>query len=506
MDMSRPENRSQWLELASRLNHEVGPFIGGRRVDSRSHETYTKFDPATGSARAELAVGGADDVDAAVSSARAAFEDGRWSGLSVHRRSEILHRLADLIAANTDELALCETVDVGKPIGDAVNVDLGMVPALIRRDSASADKVCGRVYPSDPRSLCLTRREPHGVVAGIVGWNFPLALAVVKVVPALAAGNTMVLKPSELSPLSALRLGELALEAGVPEGVLNVVPGLGETVGAALAGHMDVDMLSFTGSSATGRKLMVSAGTSNMKKLVLECGGKSPSIVFDDFPDLDAVAEAVAGSVFWNQGQVCTAGTRLLVQEGVHDQLVERVAARAAAMRPGDPLDPATALGPLVSRPQLDKVMGYIDAGVRDGVEPLVGGGLALQESGGYFVEATVFDGVESGMKIAQEEIFGPVLSVIPFADTTDAARIANDTIYGLSATVWTRDLSRGHHMIKQVRAASISIRATASPSEGAPIYGLPSEPHRQSGLGVEGGVEGIMAFTELRSAQIFIE
>jgi acyl-CoA reductase-like NAD-dependent aldehyde dehydrogenase len=269
---------------------------------------------------------------------------------------------------------------------------------------------------------------------------------------------------------------------------------------------MDVDMLSFTGSSATGKQLMISAGRSNMKKLVLECGGKSPSIVFDDCPDLDDVAGAVAGSVFWNQGQVCTAGTRLLVQSSVHDELVARVAAQAAEMTPGDPLDPETALGPIVNQPQLDKVLRYIDAGVADGVDPLVGGQRTLNDTGGYFVEATVFDNVDSRMRIAQEEIFGPVLSVIPFADTDEAVRLANDTIYGLSATVWTRDLSRAHHMIKNVRSASISVKATTTPSEGAPIYGLPCEPHGQSGLGVEGGVEGIMAFTELRSAQIFIE
>jgi acyl-CoA reductase-like NAD-dependent aldehyde dehydrogenase len=269
---------------------------------------------------------------------------------------------------------------------------------------------------------------------------------------------------------------------------------------------MDVDMLSFTGSSATGKQLMISAGRSNMKKLVLECGGKSPSIVFDDSPDLDEVAGAVAGSVFWNQGQVCTAGTRLLVQEGIRDALVERVAAQAAEMEPGDPLDPETALGPIVNKPQLDKVMGYIESGIADGVDPVVGGRRTLTDTGGYFVEATVFDGVDSRMKIAQEEIFGPVLSVIPFSDTDEAIRIANDTIYGLAATVWTRDLSRAHHMIKHVRSGSIGVRATTSPSEGAPVYGLPCEPHRQSGMGVEGGLEGIMAFTELRSAQIFIE
>ncbi len=504
--MTPLKTQQDWLAAAKNLDLQVRPFINGRLVDSRSDKTFTKYNPADGTVLAEFGEGSVEDVNAAVAAAGQAFADGRWSNLPVTRRQEILLKLADLIAANAEELALCDSLEVGKPIGHALNVDLPLSQLTLRHDAQAAGRLLGEVYPTDSRSLSLTMRVPRGVVAGIVGWNFPLALALVKVAPALVTGNCMVLKPSELSSLSALRLARLALEAGVPEGVLNVVPGVGSIVGEALARHMDVNMLSFTGSTATGQRLMVAAGQSNMKKLLLECGGKSPNIVFDDCPDLETVAGAVVGKMYFNQGQVCTAGTRLLVQENIRPRLLELILARSAGMTPGHPLDPATGFGPLVSRPQMDKVLGYIQAGREAGAELLLGGRQVLADSGGYYVEPTVYAGVHSRMKIAQEEIFGPVLSVINFRDTDEAIQIANDTIYGLSATVWTRDLTRAYKLIRGIRGSMINVRATATPSPGAAFGALPTEPHNQSGHGIEGGLDGLKEFTYLRTAEIFVD
>jgi acyl-CoA reductase-like NAD-dependent aldehyde dehydrogenase len=504
--MSIVKTKQDWLAAAKKLDLQVRPFVNGQFIDSRSKNIFKKYNPANGALLAEFAEGSVDDVNAAVQAAREAFADGRWSNLPVTRRQESLLKLADLIHANAEDLALRDALEVGKPISDALQVDLPLSQLTLRHDAKAADKLLGEVYPTDSRSLALTMRVPRGVVAGIVGWNFPLALALVKVGPALATGNCMVLKPSELSSLSALRLAQLAIEAGIPEGVLNVVPGTGPVVGDALARHMDVNMLSFTGSTATGKRLMVAAGQSNMKKLLLECGGKSPNIVFDDCPDLEVVADAVVGKMYFNQGQVCTAGTRLLVQEGIKQALLDLVMARSARLRPAHPLDPAANFGALISYPQMEKVLSYIQSGREAGAEIVLGGNQVLQETGGYYIEPTICDRVQSQMKIAQEEIFGPVLSIISFRDTEEAIRIANDTMYGLSATVWTRDLTRAYQMIRGIRGSMITVRATAAPSAGSAFGALPTEPHNQSGHGVEGGLEGLKEFTYLRTAEIFID
>jgi acyl-CoA reductase-like NAD-dependent aldehyde dehydrogenase len=343
-------------------------------------------------------------------------------------------------------------------------------------------------------------------VAGIVGWNFPLVLAVMKLAPALATGNCLVLKPSELSSLSTLKLAQLTLQAGVPEGVFNVVPGTGAAVGDALARHPDVDMLTFTGSTSTGRRLLSALGDSTMKPVLLECGGKSPNIVLDDCPDLDAVADAVVARMYWNQGQVCTAGTRLLAHAPIKDALLERIRARAAALVPGDPLDPATSCGPLISEPQLQKVLGYIEDGKAGGAQVVLGGKRTLEGSGGYFVETTIFDDVRPDMRIAREEIFGPVLSVMTFKDTDEAIHIANSTVYGLSATVWTQSMHRVQKMMKGLRAGEIDIKATARPSAGPPLGALAIEPHKQSGIGIEGGIEGLQSYTAVRTVKIFVD
>jgi 4-guanidinobutyraldehyde dehydrogenase/NAD-dependent aldehyde dehydrogenase len=496
-----------WVDAAGhKVALDVRPFIDGRRVGSASSESWTKHSPSDGRPLMEFAVGSAADVDRAVSSGRAAFEDGRWCELPVAQRCAILLKLADFVDRDAKTLAAIETLEVGKPIRDAQNIDLALAGSVLRYNAVNADKAVGTVVPADSRSLCQTTRSPRGVVGAIVGWNFPLVLAILKAAPALATGNSLVLKPSELSSLSALRLAELALEAGVPEGVFNVVPGIGKTVGDALARHRDLDMLSFTGSSATGRQLMVSAGQSSMKPLLLECGGKSPNIVFDDCPDLDAVADAVTARMYWNQGQVCTAGSRLLVQESVKAPLLARIRKRAQALVPGNPFDPATTCGPLISAPQMSKVLGYIQSGIEQGGKLILGGHATLAHTGGYFVETTIFDEVRPQMRIGQEEIFGPVLAVMTFADAEHACQLANSTSYGLSATVWTRSLAHIHLMMKKLRAGDIDIKATARPSAGTMLATLPMEPHKQSGIGVEGGIEGLQSYTILRSVRIFTD
>ena len=484
----------------------VRPFIDGNFVDSSSSELWTKHSPSNGQPLMQFATGSAADVDRAVSAGRTAFEDGRWSDLPVAQRCEVLLKLASLVEREAKALAAMETLEVGKPIRDAENIDLALAASVLRYNAVNADKAVGVVVPVDSRSICQTTRSARGVVGAIVGWNFPLVLAALKAGPALATGNSLVLKPSELSSLSSLRLAELALEAGVPAGVFNVVTGTGKVVGDALARHNDLDMLSFTGSSATGRQLLVSAGQSSMKPLLLECGGKSPNIVFDDCPDLDAVADAVTARMYWNQGQVCTAGSRLLVQASIKDALLEKIQQRARTLVPGDPFDPATTCGPLISAPQMSKVLDYIQSGVDQGGNLVLGGRRLLPETGGYFIETTIFDDVQPTMRIGQEEIFGPVLAVMTFEDTAEACRLANSTSYGLSATVWTRSISRIHLVMKKLRAGEIDIKATARPSAGPALATMPLEPHKQSGIGIEGGLEGLQSYTILRSIKIFTD
>lgn len=488
------------------ISLRVQPFINGRLVESCSSKLWSKHAPRDGKLLMEFAEGSPEDVDAAVRSARAAFSDGRWSGLPPVQRRALLLKLADQVDARAKELAYLDTLEVGKPIRDAQKIDLVLASMVLRFAAESAEKVFGVTAPADARSLAFTTRAPRGVVGGIVGWNFPLVLAAMKLGPALATGNCLVLKPSELSSLSTLRLAELAMEAGIPEGVFNVVPGIGSTVGDSIARHDDIDMLTFTGSTSTGRKVMAAVGESTMKPLLLECGGKSANIVFDDCPDLDAVAAGVTARMYWNQGQVCTAGSRLLVHQSIKDALLERIRALAAALVPGDPFDATTSCGPLISEPQLRKVLGYIEDGVSAGARCVLGGHRTLEDSGGYFVETTIFDHVRPDMRIAREEIFGPVLSIMTFKDEEEACRIANSTPYGLSATVWTRDVTRMHKMVRGLRVGEIDIKATGNASAGPAFGALPLEPHKQSGIGREGGIEGLYSYTILRMVKIFTD
>ena len=402
-----------WNESAAAVSWNIQPFINGRYRASSSSEFFDNVNPATETTLCRVPIGNAADIDEAVRVARQRFSDGCWSELPPARRAEILFKLADLIVQHKVELALLDTLEMGKPILAALYDAETFAPSLLRSWAGFADKLLGATAPLSSETLSFNIYEPRGVVGAITPWNFPSVNAVYKFGPALAAGNTMVLKPSELAASSALRLAELALEAGVPEGVLNVVPGLGPTVGAALALHPDVNMLTFTGSTATGRKIMELSGRSNGKPLLLECGGKSPQVVFSDVNDLDAVADAVVQDVLWNQGQVCTAQTRLIVQQEIAETLLDKVVSRASKHQPGDPLNESTSFGPLASPTQRNRVKAYIEQGLKAGAQAVLKG--TIRETGGCYVSPTIFDRVEPTMSIAREEIFGPVLCVQRF-------------------------------------------------------------------------------------------
>ncbi len=486
----------KWQEAARTIRWNVQPFIGGHYRGSTSTESFDNINPATEVTLCRIPVGNAADVDEAVRVARQSFESGSWSQLPPVRRAQILLKLADLIVDKKAELALLDCLEMGKPIQAALFDAEHFAPMRLRSWAGFADKLLGVSAPLSPGTLSINTYEPRGVVGAITPWNFPSVNAVFKFGPALAAGNSVVLKPSELSPSSALKLAELALEAGVPEGVLNVVPGLGPTVGAALARHPDVNLLSFTGSTATGRKIMELSGQSNGKPLLLECGGKSPQIVFEDVDNLDAVADATVKSVLWNQGQVCSARTRLIAHENIKGALLDKVVSRARKYAPGDPLDEKTTFGPLASPAQRDRVKAYIEQGLKAGAQAVLRG--PIQETGGCYVSPTIFDRVDSTMSIVREEIFGPVLCVQSFKTEDEAVALANGTDYGLEATVWTRDMGRGKRLAHSVKAGEVYIRTSG---EEGPDSGcvLSREPQKASGFGSESGLRGLQSYSTLK-------
>lgn len=489
-----------WKQSAAALQWNIRPFIDGRYRPSASSEFFDNVNPATESSLCQAPVGAAADVDQAVSVARERYDSGCWSEQPPQRRAEVLLKLADLIVQHKAELALLDSLEMGKPIQAALIDAEKFAPALLRSCAGFADKLLGAAAPFTSGALSINVYEPRGVVGAITPWNFPSVNAVIKFAPALAAGNSVVLKPSELASSSALKLAELALEAGLPEGVLNIVPGQGSTVGMALALHPDVDLLSFTGSTATGRKIMELSGRSNGKPLLLECGGKSPQVVFSDVDDLDGVADATVQSVVWNQGQVCSAHTRLIVHEQIRSRLLDKVITRASQYQPGDPLDEVTNFGPLASPVQRDRVKGYIEQGIEAGAEAVLRGN--VQEKGGCYVSPTIFDNVKDTMSIVREEIFGPVLCVQCFRTEEEAIALANGTGYGLAATVWTRDMGRGKRMAHAIRAGGISIRTSGKEGPESGCL-LSHEPQKASGFGSELGLRGLQSYSTLKSVRL---
>ncbi len=497
MNTAAPE----WHARADALQIDGRAVIDGQRIEARDGRQFDKHSPVDGRRLAAVARGQAADVDAAVKAARAAFDDGRWSAKPPAARKKILQRFADKILAARDELALLETLDMGKPIQYSLSVDVPATARTIAWYAEAIDKVYDEIAPTGANALALITREPMGVIGVIVPWNYPMIMAAWKLGPALATGNSIVLKPSEKSPFTALRLAELAIEAGVPPGVFNVVPGYGQEAGEALALHMEVDAIGFTGSTRTGRRMLDYAGRSNLKRVYNELGGKSAFVVFDDFANVKRAARTVAGSMFFNQGESCNAPSRVLVHERIADQFVEVVAAEAPKYAPGDPLDAATVMGAIVDETQLRTVLGYIEAGRAEGARCAAGGRQVLQASGGYYVEPTVFDQVANGMTIAREEIFGPVLSVIRFKTEAEAVALANASPYGLQASVWSDNVNRAHRVARALRAGTVHVNSYDEDDITVPFGG-----YKQSGNGRDKSLHAFDKYTELKTTWLRIE
>ncbi|MGE8656982.1 MAG: aldehyde dehydrogenase [Achromobacter sp.] len=489
-----------WQARADALTLRGQAYIDGAYVDAADGATFAATSPIDGRKLADVAACGAADVDRAVAAARRAFESGVWSGLAPRERKTRLLRLAQLITEHTEELALIETLDMGKPIRDALAFDLPETAHCYAWYGEAIDKRYDEIAPTGGNALATVTREPLGVVAAVVPWNYPLLMAAWKIAPALAAGNSVILKPAEQSSLSALRLAALAEQAGIPAGVFNVVPGAGPVAGSALGLHPDVDCVAFTGSTATGKRFMSYSGESNLKRVWLECGGKSPHIVFEDCPDLDRAALIAALAIFSNQGEVCIAGSRLYVHDAIYDRFMEKVARHAAEMRPGNPLDPATALGAMVDERQTRSVMARIAAGQAEGATLRIGGRQLHADSGGYYIEPTIFDCADASSALMREEIFGPVLAAQRFHTEDEAIALANDSSYGLGAGLWTANLGRAHRLSRRLRAGLVWVNCYADGDITVPFGGV-----KQSGFGRDKSLHALDKYSDLKTTWIDI-
>jgi gamma-glutamyl-gamma-aminobutyraldehyde dehydrogenase len=493
------KDRNYWQAAAraARSRIETRLFIDGRFVDAAKGGRFTTVNPATGEPLAEMSAGTAEDIDRAVAAARRAFRSGGWSRIAPRQRMEILYRFATLVEQHAESLAVLETLDMGKPIADVVSVDLPSVTDTIRFMAECVDKIEGAVTSTEAGVMHMVLREPLGVVGAISPWNYPLLMAAWKIAPALAAGNTVVLKPAEQAPMSCLRLAELFVDAGGPPGVLNVVNGLGEVAGKALALHSDVAKITFTGSTEVGKLILQYAGQSNMKQVSLECGGKSPQVFLADVADLDRAVTAAYRGIFSNMGEVCNAGSRLLVDRAICDRFVGRfIELGKDAYRPGDPLDPATNMGPLVTREAQRRVLDLVEAGRREGARLQFGGDAPPGMDAGAYVSPTLFTDVRNDMTIARQEIFGPVASVIPFDGVENAIAIANDTIYGLAAGVWTRDIDTAFRLVREIEAGVIWINSFDEGDMTQPFGG-----YKQSGHARDKCFDSFKSYTQTKSA-----
>jgi acyl-CoA reductase-like NAD-dependent aldehyde dehydrogenase len=491
------KTKQDWKSQAADLTIEGRAFINGRYQDALSGQTRETVSPADGHKLADVANCGIEDADRAVGIARGVFASGIWADMAPADRKMVLVRWAELIEEHADEIALLECLDVGKPIADTTGVDVPSAIRTIRWSGEAIDKVYDEIPPTPADTLALVQRLPLGVVAAIVPWNFPLSTTAWKLAPSLATGNSVILKPASNTPLSALRIAGLATEAGLPDGVLQVLPGPGGSLGRHLALHGDIDGLTFTGSTEVGKQLMVYSGESNLKRTFLELGGKSPNIVFAD-SDLEKAATFAAIAVFYNGGQTCTAGTRLIVEESVREKFVEMVVAKSQDWMPGNPLDPATAMGPMIDAAQLKTVADYVGIGQEEGASLMFGGSQVLADTGGCYHEPTVFDGVDNSMRIAQEEIFGPVMSVIGFKDAEEAVAIANDSIYGLAGAVWNNNINTAHRVAAAVRVGTMGINNYFGGDITVPFGGF-----KQSGNGRDKSMHAFDDYTELKTTWI---
>ncbi|MDQ5858131.1 MAG: aldehyde dehydrogenase family protein [Acidobacteriota bacterium] len=481
---------------ASVANLQTDLFINGEFVPAASGKRFETTNPATGETIGEVAEAGREDLDRAVKAARDAFESGAWATMKPRDRGRILRKAADLLFSRAEEFGRIETLDNGKPIFESAKIDMPTAADALSYFGESADKLYGDTFPARPDAMLLTLREPVGVVGAITPWNFPLLQAMWKIAPALALGNTVVLKPASLTPLTALLFADLLREAGLPPGAFNVVTGPGGVVGAAMAEHPGIDKISFTGETETGKTILrAAAGT--VKRVSMELGGKSPNVVFAD-ADLDAAAKGAINAIFYGKGELCSAGSRLLVEEAAHDELLEKVVDRAKKMVPADPLHPKTRLGALVSEKQRESVERYVESGKSEGAKLVAGGNRASVDGKGAFFEATVFDGVSPGMKIAREEIFGPVLATMTFKDEAEAVAVGNSTIYGLAAAVWTRDVKKAIRTAKALKAGTVWVNAYNFYDPGLPFGG-----YKESGFGRERGHYALEEYTQLKSVWI---